>query len=192
MPRRPFWALTNRYPGGTFAISRQSFVEVDKFIRDAEGDSIRTMEYTDLLVRMMAGAVKGFAQRMATGPIAPGGISSPALAFKIPVQRITGRYLAGWKMRRYGSGRWMVYNDDRAAFFIEEGIFRSPRRVRRPILRLAVISMLRMIQTTRVADQLVGSLLRPRRDAQGRFQSFKARMEGSSLQRGFGSSGTPL
>ena len=97
----------------------------------------------------------------------------PALAGRIPVQRISGDYFAGWTQRKMGHARWMVYNDAREAWLIEYGIY---QRQRRPILKMSVIDMLRFIQTTRAGERFLDSVLAPRRNAKGQFQSFDSRL----------------
>ena len=77
-------------------------------------------------------------------------------AWKIPVRRITGAYWSGWYSERLGFGHWVVGNHSREAYFIEFGINpRSVRRVRRPILKMAVIAALEWIKTTNPDARMV-------------------------------------
>lgn len=144
---------------------------------DVEGSIEKSNQGIELLVRAMVLVIKGLAQKKSGGPVAPRQRSNPALAFRIPVQRITGAYYAGWTQRRLGRGHWILYNDAVEAYFIETGMH---MRVRRPILKMSLIGMLRFIQTTRTADRFMDWVLAPRRDARGRFQSFNSRVMGSS------------
>jgi hypothetical protein len=89
------------------------------------------------------------------------------------VQRITGRYYAGWYVRRLGNARWIVSNNSVEAYLIESGMY---QRVRRPILKMSTISMLRFIQTSRTADKFMDWVLAPRRNSRGQFQSFSNRI----------------
>jgi len=156
-----------------FKFTRRTFESIERAIEDNKASAVKLNMGVDLLARAIILVVKGGAQERARGPIAPRKRSVPALAYKIPVQRITGEYYAGWTQRRIGSGHWVVYNDAVEAFFIEYGIY---QRVRRPILKMAVTDMLRMIQTTNTAARFQDWVLAPRRDARGRFQSFDTRL----------------
>lgn len=144
---------------------------------DVEGSIQKTNQGIDLLVRAMVLVIKGLAQKKSGGPVAPRHRSNPAMAYRIPVQRITGAYYAGWTQRRLGRAHWILYNDSVEAYFIESGMH---MRVRRPILKMSLIGMLRFIQTTRTGDRFLEWVLAPRRDARGRFQSFHSRVIGSS------------
>lgn len=161
----------------SYGITRESFEQVETLIRQYEAGSARAMIGIDLLVRMMIMSVKSIAQEKSAGPVAPGRRSNPALAYRIPVQRITGRYFAGWTQRRLRPGTWILYNDAKEAVLIETGMY---QRVRRPILKMSVIGMLRFIQTTRSAERWVGWVIGPQRNATGQFQSFQSRMMNTS------------
>jgi hypothetical protein len=130
----------------------------------------------DLIVRSMVLVMKGLAQEKAGGPVAPRHRSVAALAYRIPVQRITGAYYAGWTQRRVGPAHWILYNETVEAYFIETGMF---MRIRRPILKMSLIGMLRFIQTTRTGEHFLEWVLAPRRNAKGQFQSFATRMKGT-------------
>lgn len=160
----------------SIGFSRQSFVNIENFLADIEGYSAKARAGTDILVRMMILVTKGYAQKKSGGPIAPRRRSNPALAARIPVQRITGRYFAGWTEKRVGWGHYVLYNDAVEAYLIETGLY---QRVRRPILKMAFINMLRMVQTTRTGDAFLESVLAPRRNAKGQFQSFGTRLMGT-------------
>lgn len=168
----PSYALTSRTPGA-FTFTRRTFESIENAILDNQA-SVKKMDTgIDLLVRSCILVVKGYAQRSSAGPVAPHKRSVPALAFKIPVQRITGAYYAGWTQRKLGMGHWVVYNDTTEAYLIEYGIF---QRARRPILKMAALDMLRFIQTTRTAERFMDYVLAPRRNERGQFQSFNTRL----------------
>ena len=156
-----------------FGITRQIFRDLEEFIEDNRESQRKVMLGTDMLVRAMIMTTKGLAQQKSGGPVAPRRRSVPALAYRIPVQRITGAYFAGWTQRRVGPAHWVLYNDTAEAWFIEHGIF---MRVRRPILKMSFLGMLRFIQTTRTADRFLEWVIAPRRSAKGQFQSFSTRM----------------
>lgn len=156
-----------------FRFTRQTFESIEQFIRDNEGSVVKMNYGLDGLVRAMVLVIKGYAQGRSAGPVAPRQRSNPALAYRIPVQRITGAYFAGWTQQKMGNARWMVYNDAKEAWFIEYGIH---QRVRRPILKMSLLDMLRFIQTTRAAERFIDSVLAPRRNAKGQFQSFEQRV----------------
>ena len=185
----PAYALKSN-PNSSLTISRRTFEELEEWIRDnavAEKDFVTGI---NAIVMMMAYTIKGAAQQKTMGAV-DRRAQNTALAYKIPVRRITGKLFAGWKVSKLGPGRYMVYNDDRAAWVLEEDIDqRSGRRTRRPILKLSVIQMLKLIQTTRTAERMVDSVMAPRRNNRGQFQSFKARMAGTSMSGIVGPSGT--
>lgn len=176
----PRYALESN-PRAALTISRRTFEELEDWMRDnaaAEKDFATGM---NALVAMMAYTIKGAAQKKTMG-VVDRRATNTALAYKIPVRRITGRLFAGWKVSRLGPARYMVYNDDRAAWVLEEDIDqRSGRRMRRPILKLSVMQMLKLIQTTRTAERMVDSVMKPRRNGKGQFQSFQARMAGTAM-----------
>lgn len=166
------WATGTTMPN-QFAISRRTFENLEQWIRDNEASAQKAAQGIDTLVRLCILVVKAEAQKRTMGPVAPQRRSNPALAYRIPVQRITGRYFAGWTVRRVRFGAWMIYNDERAAYVVEFGI---GQRVRRPVLKLSVIGMLRFVQTTRMADRFAEYVMAPRRTPQGRFRSFESRI----------------
>lgn len=147
-------------------IMRPDFAAIERFIADNQGSKLAVIEGGDLLVRMMVMTIRGYAQQKSGGPVAPRRRSNPALANRIPVQRISGAYFAGWKTRRLGVADWLVYNDSKEAYLIETGMY---QRVRRPILKLSLIAMLRLLQATRTELRFLDSLIKPRRNALGQF-----------------------
>ena len=160
-------------PGRGFGITRKTFDQIEDYIRDNKASIDRVHFGIDKLAHAMGLIVVSEARRSSFGPIAPRFRSNPALAHRIPVQRITGEYYAGWYLRRIGNGRYVVGNETFQAYLIETGMYQQRRR---PILKKAVIEMLKFIQTSRTADRFLDSVLAPRRDARGRFQSFDKRI----------------
>lgn len=164
-----------------FTIGRKTFEDIEDFIADNKASAEKAALGIDLLVRAMVLLTKGLAQQKSGGPIAPAHRSNPALANRIPVQQITGRYFAGWTQRKVANGVWVLYNDSVEAYLIETGMF---QRVRRPILKMSLIGMLGVIQTTRTADRFLEWVLAPRRSAKGQFQSFGSRVGSGILSTG--------
>lgn len=161
----------------TFGITRATFNRLEDFIADVEHSKEKAMVGIDMLVRLMAYTVKGIAQEKSAGPVAPRHRSVATLSGRIPVQRITGAYYAGWYIQRAGQGRYRVGNESFEALLIETGMF---QRTRRPILKMSLIGMLRFIQSTRTADRFFDYVLAPRRNAKGQFQSFAKRIQGTN------------
>lgn len=156
----------------SFGISRNTFRNLEEWMADNDASIQKAHAGLDAIVRLCVLVVKAEVQKRSYGPLAPNQRSNPALAYRIPVQRITGHYFAGWHVRRTSRG-WMIYNDEIEAYLIETGMY---QRIRRPILKMSVISMLRFIQSTKTADRFVDWVFQPRRDPRGRFQSFNTRV----------------
>jgi hypothetical protein len=136
------------------------FNALEEYVRWAEGVPRHLPYAMDTLVRFMALANLGIAQKMSAGPRDPKNMR-PNLAWKIPVRRITHRYFFGWKVRRLRLGVWMLYNDSREAYFIEFGIHRdprtgevSPRRIRRPIRKLSLKRTLEAMMRTKAYHRI--------------------------------------
>lgn len=159
-------------PAG-FGITLASIKSIEDFILDNKASRDKLHYGVDTLIRALASITLQEARNRSAGPVAPRHRSVAALAFKIPVQRITGAYYAGWTLRRVRNAHWMVYNDSHEAWLIEYGIH---QRQRRPILKMSVVAMLKFIQTTRTAESFIDSVLAPRRSSKGRFQSFDRRV----------------
>lgn len=163
--------------GQGFTIGRKTFEEIEDFIRDNHASAEKVKFGINSLANAMVLVIKGEAQKRSGGPVAARKRSNPALAYRIPVQRITGRYFAGWMIKKLGSGHYLIYNDSVEAFLIETGLY---QRVRRPILKMSLMSMLALLQTTRTAERFVDWVMAPRRNSRGQFQSFGTRMQGTS------------
>lgn len=160
-------------PPTDFKITLESIRQIEDYILDNKA-SIDKLHYgLDTLIRVLINIVQMEARKRSQGPVAPRYRSVPAFAFKIPVQRITGRYYQGWTIRRVRNAHWMLYNDVYEAWLIESGLY---MRTRRPILKMSFMAMLKFIQTTRTAESFVDSVLAPRRSSAGRFQSFERRV----------------
>jgi len=169
-------ANVTRFPtSGQIMGQGMQVLRIDKSFFDALENRIRwefgltgRMRYgMDTLVRFMAYANLGYAQKYSLGPTDPQQ-QRPELAWRIPVRRISGRYFLGWKVRRRGIGHYELRNDSREAFFIEFGIHRNPatgivatRRQRRPILKLSLIRTLKLIEKTGVSHRIWASLYMP-------------------------------
>jgi hypothetical protein len=159
-------------PGG-FGITLASIRSIEDYIQDNRYSIDKVKYGMDTLIRVLINVVQAEARKRSAGPVAPRWRSVPAFAYKIPVQRITGRYYQGWTIRRVRNAHWMLYNDSYEAWLIEYGIY---MRVRRPILKQSFMAMMQFIQTTRTAETFVDWVLAPRRNAKGQFQSFERRI----------------
>jgi hypothetical protein len=160
-----------------FGISKRTFDQIEDLIADVNASKEKAHLGIDLLTRTMVMVIQGIAQSKSAGPVAARHRSNPALAGRIPVQRITGEYFAGWTRRKVGHGHWILYNDAVEAWLIETGMH---QHVRRPILKMSMIGMLGMLQATRTGDRFLEWVLAPRRSAKGQFQSFPARLMGTA------------
>lgn len=154
-------------------IGRGTFESIEQFIADNKYSAEKVQQGIDLLARGMVLVVKANAQAQAMGPVAPNRRSNPALAYRLPVQRITGEYFAGWTQKRLGQGHWLVYNDTREAFLIETGMF---QKIRRPIAKMSLIKMLEMLQTTRTGERFIDWVIASRRNEKGQFRPFSERL----------------
>lgn len=183
--QRAWPARTAAVPDPAF-LSIEGLDQIEKYIRDF-GHVQRNLQYgMNALAMYLARGHQGFAQAMSRGPMDSrrnmriltgrhfiAGTSGPAtpvphyqsnLAWKIPVRRITSRYYQGWKVRRILPGVWQSYNDTREAYFIEYGIHPSPRRVRRPIRKLALVKTLRWADNSRVSHRIWETIYAPLRN----------------------------
>lgn len=152
---------------GALTLDGSTFEAIENYIQWSRRVPKKFPGAMNHLVRMMAMVHIGFAQQYSLGPM-DARQQTPALAWKIPVRRISGRYFFGWKVRRVGLGVWQAYNDSREAFFIEFGIHRNPatgrvasRRIRRPINKLAMQRTLRFLATTAVANRVWADIYYP-------------------------------
>lgn len=177
MPSTPAYALkANPFTGGE--IMRYDINEIERFIADNTESAIKSFIGVDMLVRTMATIVRAYAQQKSGGPVAPGQRSVPALAYRIPVQRITGRYFAGWYVRRVGPMSYFIGNNQKEAYLIETGLH---MRVRRPILKMSLIAMLKFFENSRTEQRFLPSMLAYRRNSKGQYASvpFNQRLAGT-------------
>lgn len=174
----PSYALKDS-PRSGLCIVRPDFTAIERFIAENKESKVKAQVGVDLLVRGMTLVIRGLAQGFSKGQVAPRRRSVPALAHRIPVQRITGKYFSGWQVRRTGAARWLVYNDSKEAYLIEYGIY---QRVRRPILKMSLIGMLRFLENSRTEQRFLDSLIQPRRNAAGQYAKipFNSRLLGTT------------
>lgn len=173
----------------TFQITRQTFTDIENFISDNEASADKVLMGMDALARSMILVIKGLAQQKSAGPQSFGR-SNPAFANRIPVQRISGRYYAGWTTRKVGNAHWMLYNDAVEAYLIETGLY---QRTRRPILKLSIIGMLKFLENSRTEQRFLAWVLAPRRAANGQYAAIpiQQRLQGTATLGGLaGPSGT--
>src|SRR5580765_2151312 len=114
----------NLYPSrlGTMVPDKETFDGLEEAIRWAEIETPDALRFfMDKLCLHMAILNQGEARKMSAGFLDPGGKNSE-MAWKLPVRRITGAYLEGWKVKRKGKAYYILYNASREAYFIEFGI----------------------------------------------------------------------
>lgn len=140
----------------TFTISKQTFEDIEDLIEKIEGSQVKMRAGLDILVRQMVYTIKGYAQEQSAGPVASRQRSNPAMANRIPVQRITGAYFAGWKIQKVANAHWMLSNTSKEAYLIEYGIH---QRQRRPVLKTSTVKMLEFVQTTRTGQRFLTSVM---------------------------------
>jgi hypothetical protein len=118
------------------------------------------------IARTMAMMAGGYAQKRSAGmKRAP---NDTTRSWKMPVPRVTSRYFLGWRVQRVTHATYILTNDSREAYFIEYGIHRnpatgepSPRRIRRPVLKLAVRDMLEALYASRLGHRVWSSIIIP-------------------------------
>src|SRR6266542_1602325 len=98
------------------AASKSGFVNIemlnsiDDFLRDINMTKEKLQYGLNALAMVLSYAMLGYAQKLSGGPTDPRGQNTGA-AWKLPVRRIRGTYIGGWKVRRIAPGIWMTYND---------------------------------------------------------------------------------
>lgn len=143
--------------------TKETINGIEQVIRWAEAEvPIQLRENMLKLTQIMALVNQGYARKMAFGPEDPTGRNS-ALAWRLPVRRISGRYYLGWKVRPIRGG-WQLYNDSREAYFIEFGInwLGEGRRVRRPVQRLSLNKTMEYMATTQAFHRIWGEIFKYR------------------------------
>jgi hypothetical protein len=166
------WARAATVPG-QFTFTAKTFENLENWIRDNQSSADKAAQGIDVLTRLLIGATTAAAQSLSYGPVAPNRRSNPALAYRVPVQRISGDYFAGWTMRRVGRAHYILYNNTREAWFIEEGI---NMRGRSAILKRAVLNMLKLVHTTNTGNRFAEYIMAPRRTNQGSYRTFAERL----------------
>lgn len=160
---------------GGVQISTETFNAIEEYIRWCYSVPSHMPVAMDILARMMALTNQGIAQEMSFGPLDPTGRRNASQAWKIPVRRISGHYLYGWRVRRISAATWMLYNDSREAYFIEFGIHRQPgsgevsaRRVRRPVRKLSLRRTLEAMMRTQAYHRVWAEIFVDKRHGAGR------------------------
>lgn len=146
-----------RYGGTVFTISPSFFQQCRELAADFRNDADKVNFAIDRAVAGYAAVCLGFAQQRSRGFLDPRE-QNPQWAWKVPVRRISGQYLLGWKVERIGMGHWRTYNDSREAYYIEFGINHEGTgvkgaqgtrvRIRRPILKLSVMDTVAFVRAT--------------------------------------------
>jgi hypothetical protein len=131
----------NIYSSG-FSISRTTMTQINAYIAMNEESIHKVQAGMDLFVRAMVIIARSEAMKRSFGPLAPNRRSSAALANRIPVQRITGKYYGDWYVLRLGNARWAVGNNSKESVLIETGMY---QRTRRPILKYSVAGMFKIL-----------------------------------------------
>src|SRR5262245_23748425 len=142
----------NLYPSklGTMIPDKETFDGLEEAIRWAEVECPEAIRFfMDKLCLHMAIYNQGEARKLSAGPLDPRGLNQN-FAWRLPVRRITGAYLEGWKVRRKGIAYYILYNASREAYFIEFGInwLGEGRRVRRPVRKLSLRRTMERMMTT--------------------------------------------
>jgi hypothetical protein len=146
-----------RYNGTVFTISPSFFQQMRALATDFREDAEKVNFAIDRAVAGYAVVCLGYAQQRSRGFL-DAREQNPQFAWKIPVRRISGAYLLGWKVEHAGMGHWRTYNDSREAYYIEFGInhegtgVTGPQgtrvRIRRPIMKLSVMDTLAFVRET--------------------------------------------
>lgn len=146
-----------RLGGTAYSISPSYFNQLRELAADFRTDSEKVMFGIDRAVAGYAAVCLGYAQRRSRGFLDPSE-QNPQWAWKIPVRRISGQYLVGWRVQHVGIGTWRTYNESREAYYIEFGInhegtgVSGPQgtqvRIRRPILKLSVMDTIAFVRGT--------------------------------------------
>ena len=166
-----------------YGISRKTFNEIEELMRALDTGSRQFAAVQNVAGELLAHTTLGFARQKYSGTAtrpadARRGLGAPP--WTIPVRRITGRTLKGWRVKRVGNG-WMTYNDERGAYMVEHGIARGGGGIRRPILKMSVISTLRFMGRTKMGERIMHDTFGSLRNNRGQFQSTAARMRGSNI-----------
>lgn len=150
---------------GLVQIDNSMFDDIEQFIKDNENRAKRFNKGITALAMLLAQTTRGYAQARSRGRLVMtehgGRVDSTRWnvarrPFGIPVDRWTGEYYLGWKVKYLGPGKYVCYNDSGHAQFIELGINPRSRYIgfrRRPVMKLSVRDMLRQIEGTRTFER---------------------------------------
>jgi hypothetical protein len=175
-----FTPFSYRGKGGLIEPTKETINGIEAAIRWAESEvPMQLHEQMLKLTQVMALVNQGYARKMSFGPEDPSS-SNSALAWKIPVRRISSRYYLGWKVRPIRGG-WQLYNDSREAYFIEYGInwLGEGRRVRRPVQRLSLKKTMDYMASTQTYHRIWSEIYRARFKTYGFEQQVQSRAMGS-------------
>jgi hypothetical protein len=165
-------------------LDKQIFADLETLISSMRAGSKGFEQSMDLATKALAVTSHGFVTKTYRGPRMRAwsqGQGYQRSTFRIPVRQITGRTLAGWRVRRIGVGIWELFNEERGAYMVEYGIVRGGHGVARKPLKMSAVATLRFIQRTRFANRMMADTFGNLRNNKGHFQSFNARMAGSSI-----------
>lgn len=169
-----------RLAGGV--IVRGDFNSIEDLITSVRQGSREFVGAMDVAAELLATTSQGLVQRYYRGQ---GPVGSEARRFRstwgVPIRRITGKTYEGWKVRRRGMGVWELFNKERGAFMVEYGIVRGGHGVARKPLKRSAVGTLRFVQRTRLGNRIMAETFGNLRNNKGHFQSFNARMRGSTI-----------
>lgn len=179
------WGARTSAVPGQMGLSKQSFDELEQLISALKTGSKEFSFAMNVAAQMMAKASQGHVQRLYRGPQTnPGDVSrglGAGSAWTIPVRRITGKTYRGWKVRMIAFGAWEVYSEERGAWMVEHGIVRGGGGTPRPVLRMAGIETLRMIQRSKFGNRIMAGTFGELKNNKGHFVSFSERIAASEV-----------
>lgn len=164
-----FTPYQSRGRGALVEPTRETINGLERAIRWAEVEVPTAMPfYMNELVKMMALLNQGYARAMSFGPYDPTE-RHPEYAWKTPVRRISQRYYLGWKVKQMRMGTFLLYNEEREAYFIEFGInwLGEGRRVRRPVRKLSLRKTVATMMTTGAYHRIWASIMKSKSSNMG-------------------------
>lgn len=163
---------------GAMGLTPASLNELETLISSLKRGSREFDTAMHVAAEMMAKITQGHAERLYRGPQMNAlGARLIKSDFAIPVRRVTGRTLAGWKVKMVRRGAWELYNETRGAYMVEFGIVRGGGGVRRPILKMAGNAALETAMATRLGQRIYGKTFGELQMNRGKFNNF-GRMQG--------------
>jgi len=164
---------------GAIGLSTQSLNEVADLIDNIKRGTREFDKAMNVGAEIMAKLTQGHAQTMYRGPQmnAQGARETPS-DWAIPVRRITGRTMRGWRVKMVRFGAWECYNEERGAYMVEFGIVRGGGGVKRPILKMSGNAALEMAMRSRLGQRIYGKTFGELQMNKGRFGNF-GRLQGS-------------